>query len=590
MSPAPRSGSALRRRSVLASIGSCSSKPTSTALDWPRARSTWSSPRACSTIRPDPRDSFARIAQLARPGGAIVLGVYNAFARIPLRFRRAIARLSGFRVIPFDPVLRERQHESARREAWLRDQYHHPEEHRHTLAEVQAWFKENEVTYVRAYPSAVLGDEPKELFASAVDNWRLEGWLAQLAGLRRWAVKVGSFLRSAVVAERRERMVRWIARRPTLMTIVIASLGAALVAAALLLESRWFDRHFLPSFFLPRRWYVLIHNVARSTMAMIGVSLALSARSMAAKLTAGVADRALQMTVAAVLALGSSELVLRRVHLRPVEWLRPEEEPRRQLDRRLGWTFVPARTGHNTIGGRTIEYALDAAGYRVRRVDEPVDPDRPTILFIGESVMFGEGLDWDETVPAQVGTMMDVQSANLAVHGYSTDQAYLRLQEELPRFRHPVAVVSLFMTALFGRNLDDDRPHLGPGLVWMPAEHHARLVSIGRLLVPYRRDETVENGIRVTREVLRATVSLARSGGATPLIVVPQLGPEEPAERTLRGRILDGANLPYVFVPLDGTWHLSWDRHPNAQAAHLIAAAIAGWLRGGERAVSMTSS
>src|SRR6185295_16075939 len=53
---------------------------------------------------PNPRAAFARIAQLVRPGGTIVLGVYNAFARLPLRLRRLTARLSGFRLVPFDPV------------------------------------------------------------------------------------------------------------------------------------------------------------------------------------------------------------------------------------------------------------------------------------------------------------------------------------------------------------------------------------------------------------------------------------------------------------------------------------------------------
>jgi len=129
---------------------------------------------------PDPRASFAHLATLARPGGMIVLGVYNAFARVPSRLRRVVARLSGFRLVPFDPVLRDRGSEPARREAWLRDQYQHPEEHRHTLAEVQSWFAENGVEYVRSYPSAVLGDEPDDLFAPAEDNWTLEGWLAQL--------------------------------------------------------------------------------------------------------------------------------------------------------------------------------------------------------------------------------------------------------------------------------------------------------------------------------------------------------------------------------------------------------------------------
>src|SRR3989454_5849318 len=99
---------------------------------------------------PNPRASFASLVQLARPGGTIVLGVYNAFARVPLRLRRLVARLSGFRVIPFDPVLCDRHNEPARREAWLRDQYQHPEEHCHTLREVQGWFSENRVEYVRA--------------------------------------------------------------------------------------------------------------------------------------------------------------------------------------------------------------------------------------------------------------------------------------------------------------------------------------------------------------------------------------------------------------------------------------------------------
>ena len=143
---------------------------------------------------PDPRAAFARIAQLARPGGMIVVGLYNAFARIPLRLRRLVARLSGYRWIPFDPVLRDRENEPARREAWLRDQYRHPEEHRHTLAEVQGWFEENSVEYVRAYPSALFGENPDDLFAWAGDNWRPEGWLAQLAWIRTLGQDGGLFV------------------------------------------------------------------------------------------------------------------------------------------------------------------------------------------------------------------------------------------------------------------------------------------------------------------------------------------------------------------------------------------------------------
>ena len=142
---------------------------------------------------PDPRAAFGRLARLARPGGTIVLGVYNAFARVPLRLRRLVARATRFSWIPFDPVLRDRLGEPARREAWLRDQYQHPEEHRHTLGEVQRWFADNGVEYLRAYPSAVLGDDEPDLFEAAPDNWRPEGWLAQLGWMRALGHEGGLF-------------------------------------------------------------------------------------------------------------------------------------------------------------------------------------------------------------------------------------------------------------------------------------------------------------------------------------------------------------------------------------------------------------
>ena len=143
---------------------------------------------------PDPRASFARIAALARPGGIIVLGLYNAFARIPFRVRRLIARMSGYRWIPFDDVLHERDGEPARREAWLKDQYQHPEEHRHTLGEVQDWFNENGIEYVRAYPSALIGEASDDLFTAAGDTWSLETWLAQLGWMKSLGAEGGLFI------------------------------------------------------------------------------------------------------------------------------------------------------------------------------------------------------------------------------------------------------------------------------------------------------------------------------------------------------------------------------------------------------------
>jgi SAM-dependent methyltransferase len=142
---------------------------------------------------PDPRAAFARVSRLARPGGIIVLGVYNRFARLPSILRRTLARLTQFRSIPFDPVLRERDVEPARRNAWVRDQYQHPEEHCHSVKEVQCWFAENGVTFLRNVPSAVFGEDPDDLFAPAPDNWTVENWLAQLSWIRTLGREGGLF-------------------------------------------------------------------------------------------------------------------------------------------------------------------------------------------------------------------------------------------------------------------------------------------------------------------------------------------------------------------------------------------------------------
>jgi hypothetical protein len=359
--------------------------------------------------------------------------------------------------------------------------------------------------------------------------------------------------------------------------LVPAGGGLALIIIAIAARQSWLDRHFLPSFFIPRQWYVLIETVVRLAIGIVGVRVVLG-RSRVARLVTHSPAMTGYVVVAVALALGTGEVTLRSIHLRPTGWLVPDEEPKRQPDPRLGWVLAPSRTGRAAVGGRLIDYAIDGAGYRVRLVGEPVDPKRPAIVFAGESVMFGEGITWEESIPARAGAILGVQSANLAVHGYSTDQIFLRLQNELPHFRHPLAVISIFMTELFGRNLDDDRPHLAPGLIWQPAVPSSRLMSLAALLVPYRRDRTVDQGVRMTRDVLRATVELARVHGAVPLIVVPQFGRQDESELALRTRVLE-PDVPILVVRLDPDWRLPWGIHPNAHGAQAIAQAIAARLQ-----------
>jgi hypothetical protein len=67
------------------------------------------------------------------------------------------------------------------------------EEHRHTLGEVRSWFRANGFTYLRTFPSTLLGGEANELFAQE-DDWAVERAVAQLAWIRSLGGEGGLFI------------------------------------------------------------------------------------------------------------------------------------------------------------------------------------------------------------------------------------------------------------------------------------------------------------------------------------------------------------------------------------------------------------
>jgi len=369
--------------------------------------------------------------------------------------------------------------------------------------------------------------------------------------------------------------------RRRLIEGALAGLGIALVLAALAAEQSWWDHHFMPIFAVKRSTLVAAEMTVRGLVGLVGALLLfVLRRPIAAALSRMDGGAALRIVAAVVLALGAGELILRAHPPYPHDADRLALEPRRQADPWLGWKFVPARSVVAEEAGRRVSYHFDAAGHRVPLPGASIDGERPTLLFTGESIVAGFGLAWDETIPARVGALLGIQSVNLAVSDYSNDQSYLRLAAELPHFRQPVAVVTLFMPSLFDRNLLDNRPYLTAGLVWQPADRHWRLTALLRWLIPYRSSTLVEQGITRSRDSLRALVDLTRARGAEPLIVVPQFGPESATEEMLRRRILDETELPYVHVKLDPSWHLPGDLHPDSRGAQAIAIAIAGRLPG----------
>ena len=172
---------------------------------------------------------------------------------------------------------------------------------------------------------------------------------------------------------------------------------------------------------------------------------------------------------------------------------------------------------------------------------------------------------------------MGAQPVNLSVNGYGTDQEWLQVRHALPHFGRTKAVVALFAPMMIERSLDRHRPRLDADLRWHAAEPGWRLGKLLRKLLLYHSAARVESGIAASRASLVAIVRAARARGARPLILVPEIGPEQPIERRLREQVLAG--LPYVRVPIDPDWTISGDGHPDARANEAMAAAVVKGLR-----------
>lgn len=363
-----------------------------------------------------------------------------------------------------------------------------------------------------------------------------------------------------------------------MIELAIVAAGVGLIVAACAMDQPWFDRHFLSVFFLSRALYVLGEQLARCFVALCGLSLILARRPLARRASSWSVVSVALVVGALLLALVASEFALRMQPFRPSERDPLREEPLRRADPLTGWAFVPSRDIHMAVAGRTIRYTFDAHGFRVPDPQSPVDPTRPSILFAGESIMMGYGLNWEETVPARVAAHFGTQPANMAVFGYADDQNLIALRRELPRFSAPKAVIVLFAPGLLFRDFNDDRPHLDQQLVWRPAVPRWRLSRLLDFYIPYHRSMAIDAMLDRARRELREEVGLARARGADVLVVVPHYGPEDPIEHAIRARVLDAGQIPYVWVQLDAARRLPNDLHPDPRGAAMIAAAISDRL------------
>lgn len=130
----------------------------------------------------DPYGGFRSISRLVRPGGYILIGLYNTYGRLMHNARRLVFKLTGGHLKRIDPYLRTTRMSESNQEAWFADQYQHPHESKHSMGETLFWLDENGFDFVNAIPKFRVWEQfrsNESLFEPTEPGTRFQRALAQ---------------------------------------------------------------------------------------------------------------------------------------------------------------------------------------------------------------------------------------------------------------------------------------------------------------------------------------------------------------------------------------------------------------------------
>lgn len=108
----------------------------------------------------DPYSAFVKLCCWVKPGGYIIIGLYNTYGRLFTKARGLLFRLFGStlgdRLTKLDYFLRREDLPDVQKRAWFFDQYRNPYETVQTIDEVLGWFRKNGIEYIKGIPSISL--------------------------------------------------------------------------------------------------------------------------------------------------------------------------------------------------------------------------------------------------------------------------------------------------------------------------------------------------------------------------------------------------------------------------------------------------
>lgn len=137
------------------------------------------------------------------------------------------------------------------------------------------------------------------------------------------------------------------------------------------------------------------------------------------------------------------------------EWLArvffPEWAPRTgtvtqfwQYDAKYGWSHVPSATGRFASFGFDTTVTTNSAGFRGREVGLQKEPSTTRVLVLGDSYVWGFGVQDDEVFTSRMERLCQrVEAVNFGVSGYSTDQQLLLFRDKGTAYGADVVVLVL---------------------------------------------------------------------------------------------------------------------------------------------------
>lgn len=134
----------------------------------------------------DARKAFGEIVKKVKPGGIVIVGLYNRPSRFPTWLRSKLIRFFGPKI---DYVVRNRIKDATKANTWIQDQYFNPHETWHSIDETMGWFEENGVEFLNCSPPILGTDgetapglfdqtDPGTAYQRQVTQF---GWLATIA-------------------------------------------------------------------------------------------------------------------------------------------------------------------------------------------------------------------------------------------------------------------------------------------------------------------------------------------------------------------------------------------------------------------------